>query len=220
MPGHRLSDQLRRSIIYWRYGLNKDIKEISELADCAKSTIHEILRTHREYGQVNNPHAQHPGRPRSLNIQAINYISSSLEANPALYLDEIQNKLLETFDIDVSIATISRCICRLALTHKKVATTAQERNELLRATWQAAYGDIPMEYFVWLDEASVDDRTNQRHVGWASLGRACVRRATFLRGQRFSVLPALSFEGIVALDIFEGSVTKEKFTTFVLQQLV
>ena len=77
-----------------------------------------------------------------------------------------------------------------------------------------------MEYFVWLDESSVDDQTNQRCSGWSELGRACVRRATFVRGQRYSVLPALCSDGIIALDIFEGSVNKEKFINFVNDQLV
>jgi len=53
----------------------------------------------------------------------------------------------------------------MALTKKKVANAALERNELLRATWQAAYADIPANYCVWLDEASVDDLTNQRTAG-------------------------------------------------------
>lgn len=73
---------------------------------------------------------------------------------------------------------------------------------------------------MWLDEASVDDRTNLRSSGWAALGHACVRRATFLRGQRFSILPALTSTGIVALDIFEGSVTKEKFINFLEKDLM
>lgn len=104
--------------------------------------------------------------------------------------------------------------------HKRIAKDALERNELLRATWQAAWGDIPAESFVWLDESSVDDTTNQRRYGWAPFGRPCVRRATFIRGTRYSVLPALSSDGIIALDIFEGSVNKEKFTRFVLEDLV
>ncbi|KIK78001.1 hypothetical protein PAXRUDRAFT_87892, partial [Paxillus rubicundulus Ve08.2h10] len=69
----------------------------------------------------------------------ITFISSILDANPTLYLDEIQNRL----------------------SHKQLSKTASERNELLRATWQAEYGDIPMECFVWIDESSVDDKTNQ-----------------------------------------------------------
>lgn len=77
-----------------------------------------------------------------------------------------------------------------------------------------------MEYFVWLDEVSVDDRTNQQDSGWAALGRACVRWVAFLRSQRFSVLPALTCDGIIAMDIFEGAVNKERFIQFLEQQLV
>jgi hypothetical protein len=65
----------------------------------------------------------------------------------------------------------------MAVTNKKVPKTAMERNEVLRATWQAAYG----------------------------------------RGQCFSVLPALSIDGIIALDIFEGAV---KFLIFLREQVV
>lgn len=57
-------------------------------------------------------------------------------------------------------------------------------------------------------------------MGWAALGRACVRRETWLRGQRYSVLPALTSDGIIALDIFEGSVTKEKFIQWLKTHLV
>ncbi|KAF8062510.1 hypothetical protein FPV67DRAFT_1368068, partial [Lyophyllum atratum] len=50
-------------------------------------------------------------------------------------------------------------------TNKQVSSTASEQNERLRAIWQAEYGGIPSDYFVWLDEASVDDFTNQRQNG-------------------------------------------------------
>lgn len=99
--------------------------------------------------------------------------------------------------------------------NKHIAKEALERDELVHATWQAEYGDIPMESFVWLDESSVDDHTNQHHNGWAMLGCACVWRDTFIHGERFSVLPALTVDGIIALDIFDGSVTKDHFIQFV-----
>jgi|SRR5882762_7888780 len=86
--------------------------------------------------------------------------------------------------------------------------------------WQAEYGDIPAEYFVWLDESSVDDRTDQRNQGWADLGRACVHRATFIQGQHYSILPALTADGFIALDIFEGLVNKDRFLQFLNDNLV
>ena len=95
------------------------------------------------------------------------------------------------------------------MTHKKVAWEALERDELVWATWVTEYGDVSMDACIQLDESSVDDRTNQRQNGYAACGHACVWQETFIWGQRFSILPALSVDGIILLDIFEGSVTKE-----------
>ncbi|KAJ7864665.1 hypothetical protein B0H13DRAFT_1481256, partial [Mycena leptocephala] len=95
----------------------------------------------------------------------INYLTGLLDARPTMYLDEIQDMLWDTRGVDVALATLSRALKRIALVNKTVTAEALERNEMLRATWQAVHGDIPMEYFVWLDESSVDNRTHQRTSG-------------------------------------------------------
>jgi len=214
-----ISEDLRIRIIAWHFEQQKGAPEIAELAGCSERTVYYILSCYRKYGLVTNPHTCTPGRPHVLDMTILNYMSALLDANPTLYLDEIQDKLLEVHDIEVHISTISRSLRRLALSHKNLAKAALERNEHLRATWQGVNGDIPKGYIIWLDEASVDNHTNQRDSGWAGLGRACVRRATFIRGQRYSILPTLTCDGIIALDIFEGSVNKEKFISF-LEDLV
>ena len=150
----------------------------------------------------------------------MNYIAALIDACPKIYLDEIQEQLLTVQDVLVSVPTLSCALHYMALTNKQVTNAALERNKLLHATWQAAYMDIPAEYCVWLDEASVDDLTNQRMAGWAPMGRACVCRAAFIHGQQYSVLPALTCDGIITLDIFEGSVNKERFIQFLNEQLV
>ncbi|KAF7341824.1 Transposase domain-containing protein [Mycena sanguinolenta] len=219
MPGVPLAPQLRERIVAWRYEQRKPVDEIAELAGCSESTVYEILRNYRDFGQTNNPYAQRRGRPRALDMGDISYLSSVLDANPTLYLDEIQELLWENREVDVTLSTLSRALKQIAIMNKFVTREAVERDEMLRATWQAVHGDIPMEYFVWLDESSVDNRTHQRTSGWAGIGRACVRRETFIRGQRFSMLPALSCDGIIALDIFEGSVNKERFLGFLEKEL-
>lgn len=219
MPAH-LSKEMRERIVRWKVDLELTVDEIAGLASCSKSTVYNILNLHRDFNQTHNPYARQRGRPRSLTTNDTSFLHSLLQANPTLYLDELQDRLLEARGVDVHISTIFRALRRVALSHKSTATAALERNEELRATWLAAYGDIPMEYFVWLDESSVDDQTNQRRGGWSEIGRAFVRRATFLRGKRYSVLPALCSEGMIALDIFEGSVNKEKFIHFVRNELV
>ncbi|KAF8991011.1 hypothetical protein BDQ17DRAFT_1309077 [Cyathus striatus] len=49
----------------------------------------------------------------------------------------------------------------------KQSVTLRYQSQLyleLRAIWQAVNGKIPMEYFVWIDEAAVDDYTNQQNT--------------------------------------------------------
>ncbi|PPQ90786.1 hypothetical protein CVT25_010287 [Psilocybe cyanescens] len=142
-----------------------------------------------------------------------------LERDPVIYLDEVHVRLIQYCNINVSLSTISHTLHKLALSWKQVSPAAAERNELLHATWQAAYAEIPADYIVWLDESSVDDHTNQQQMGWAQVGQACVHREFFVHGQRYSVLPALTCDSYIALDIFEGSVNKERFLAFLNEQL-
>ena len=86
--------------------------------------------------------------------------------------------------------------------------------------WLAEYGDIPMESCLWLDKSSTDDCTNQHCNEWAPLGHACVQHQTFICRCWFSVLPALSVNGIAALNIFKGSVMKEQFISFLKEWIV
>jgi transposase len=216
----QISEDLRQRVVSWYYDHQKGAEEISELAGCSERTVYNILQLHREFGQVTNPYARPRGRPRTLDTNAMNYISSLMDANPVIYLDEIQDKLLEIHNIEVSTSTIYRALVRLAISHKQVAASAMEHNELLHATWIAANGDIPKEYIVWIDEAGVDDHTNQCDVGWVRVGQACVRRVAFIHGEQFSILPALTCDGIIALDIFEGSVNKDRFISYLRDQLV
>jgi hypothetical protein len=69
--------------------------------------------------------------------------------------------LFEVRDVDVSIATVSRTMRRLAISHKDILKEARERDEFVQA-WQVEYGDIPAEAFLWLDELP-DDRPSVAH---------------------------------------------------------
>ncbi|KAJ7698108.1 hypothetical protein B0H17DRAFT_856682, partial [Mycena rosella] len=73
--------------------------------------------------------------------------------------------------------------------------------------------------FVALDESAVDNRTVQRTHRQSMLGTPCIQGTIFICGVRYSILPALTTEGIVTLNIFEGSVTKEHFLDFFREQI-
>src|ERR1700729_1842577 len=85
----QISTQLRERIVFWRYEEHQKAPEIAQLAGCAESTVYEILRLYRNYGQITNPHCCHRGQPHTLDEGDMQYIYSILEANPTLYVDEI-----------------------------------------------------------------------------------------------------------------------------------
>jgi hypothetical protein len=98
---------------------------------------------------------------------------------------------------------------------------AYERNELLRSTFIAKVGrDYKPEQLIFMDEASKDERTLSRGYGYSLKNTFAIKKNVFVRGVRYTILPALSLQGIIAVDIMEGSCTKEKFKEFVISNVV
>ncbi|KIJ58294.1 hypothetical protein HYDPIDRAFT_61463, partial [Hydnomerulius pinastri MD-312] len=94
------SQETRQRMVFWRNQLGKSTSEIAELAGCSERTVREVLQLHRDFGTVQNPLARPRGGPGILNSGDITYLSSLLDANPSLYLDELQERLLEARQVD------------------------------------------------------------------------------------------------------------------------
>jgi len=216
-----MSVDLKERIVAWYLQDGLTYRDITKLADCSIGHVSNVMSNFRNFGQVNNPFSCRTGRPSVIQAGDITYISSLLSANPTLYLDELQTRLSTTRDLHLSIATICRLLICHRLTRKHVQKVAAERDVELQGLWEADMAqDMDPGVFVALDESAVDDQTVQQRFGQSPAGHPCVRRAAFLRGTCYSVLPALTTEGIIALDIFEGSVTKDRFLAFIRDQVV
>ena len=87
---------------------------------------------------------------------------------------------------------------------------AAERNELLRSAFIAKIGNgyVP-EQFVFLDESAKDERTLSRRYGYS-----------YASTRARSKVPALTNNGIVAIEVMEGSYNKKKFEDFIYTQVV
>ena len=73
---------------------------------------------------------------------------------------------------------------------------------------------------IFLDESSKDERTLSRSYGYSFVNQPAIKKVVFIRGTRYTVLPALTMDGFIACDIMKGSCSKEKFRTFILSQVV
>jgi len=187
-----LSNDLKLRMVAWYFEDGLTYRQICEQANCSIGLVSKVIRNFQEHGEVNNPFAKRTGRPPRLEDGDIEYISALLDANPVLYLDEIQRRMESTRNKTLSIAAFARLLVQYGLTRKKIQKSAAERDEELRTIWEADMAQYTdPDVFVALDESAVDNQTVQRGYGRSASGTPCVRRATFLRGVRYSILPAL-----------------------------
>ena len=213
--------EIKARIPALHYELGFSVKKICTLLDIRKTLAYQTLKLHRSYGTTVDPNVQQRGRRRKLTTTDHSFICALLNQQHTAYLDEIQEQLLARRGIMVSIPTLTRTLRRLHFTHKDVSGKALERNDRDRAIYMNRIAELVTDpnQLMCGDEASKDERTSNRRKGWSQRGARCIQRKCFVRGKRFSLLPILTLDGIIAHDIIEGSVTSERFVEF-LRELV
>ncbi|PKB98454.1 hypothetical protein RhiirA5_262809, partial [Rhizophagus irregularis] len=65
-----------------------------------------------------------------------------------------------------------------------------------------------------------DERTLTRLYGYSPRNIRACKKVVYVRGKRYTILPALTLDGFVAVDVFEGACDKNKFINFVLNKVV
>ena len=103
----------------------------------------------------------------------------------------------------------------------KLEKHAKERSEILRGHYIMTVGAyFRPEQLIFLDESAKDERTPCRQYGHSPRNQAAIKKVVFIRETHYTLLPALSLDGIIALDVLQGSCTKEQFRNFILAQVV
>src|SRR5204862_3258141 len=101
----------------------------------------------------------------------------------------------------------------------KLQKAALERNELVRAHYLATIGDYyTRNQLIFLDESTKNERSLSRLYGYSPRNTPAQKKVVFVREKRYTILPVLTMEGFVAVNIFEGSCDKKIFVNFVLDQ--
>jgi hypothetical protein len=80
--------------------------------------------------------------------------------------------------------------------------------------------EFKLEQLVFIDETSKDKRSLSRAYGYSIKNVKVEKNVVFIRGKRYTILPALTLDGFIAADIMEGSCNKDRFQTFILTQVV
>lgn len=222
MPPHIVSRAIkaRIPILYHVYQL--DVKSICKYLGIRKSCVYAALQYEGKYCVPWNLHARTVGRRRLMNYTHVSFLHHFLLHNPCAYLDEMQDALRDKFGTEVSVATLLATLRELNYTNKRVTKEALERDAARRAVFKYRIGKVAPDpnMLLFLDEAVKNERTPGRTRGWSLRGTRVRQRQCFVRGHRYSILPAITLDGIVAREIIDGSVTAKRFCRFLRTHVV
>ena len=194
-----------------------------EIAKILSVSSESIERWHDNYetkGRVDPPSFLR-GRRRILSAGAIAGLRELIQENPELFLDELRLWLALYHDIQISTTALHDNLRQLGLTRKIIRRAAAERDHELRANWMYdILSTYSAEQMVIIDESSKDGRTLMRKYGRAASGDDPVLTVSLDRGMRYSILPALTLDGYIAVRAVEGSINGEEFFDFIVNDLV
>jgi hypothetical protein len=140
---------------------------------------------------------------------------------PSLLLDEIGEWLALYHDQPISTTALHDNLKDLGITYKRLKRAATEQDEAYRTEWlHNITANYTADQLVFLDESSKDDRTILRRYGRAPSGKRAVDAVPLDRGVRYSILPALTINGYMAVRVVEGSIDGAEFYDFVLNDVV
>ncbi|KAF8876600.1 hypothetical protein CPB84DRAFT_411658 [Gymnopilus junonius] len=159
--------------------------------------MRRLRKTFRETGET-VPVQVVQGRPRLLDAldADVNFLEGLIERQPDMLLSELQDHLREVCGIHASTGTIARTLHRRGFTMKRITQPAIERDENDRALYKMLIGE---------------------HFSAEQLGTRARRRDFFIRGVKYSILPALSLDGILHLEVLNHAFDGDEFSSFYSQ---
>ncbi|KAF8972450.1 hypothetical protein BDZ97DRAFT_1612960, partial [Flammula alnicola] len=194
MVNRRISPDLKEcALTLWEKGW--EMMDIVDVLSVSRASIYRWQAIFEEFGSVNRPPSPLRGRCRILTRAILTAIHELHHDDPDLYLDELALWLAIHHDTIISISALQRNLEETGLSRKVMQKIAQERDEELREEWREL---LRSEAFSG-DGSEFD---------------------VFVRGDRYSLLPAMTTEGYIAARVVPGSFDSMEFYDFVAEEVL
>ena len=216
------SEDLRWRMVWQRFVRGLTLKEIASNLCVDASTVMRITKKFDAIGQVSK--SSRPSRNSSRAVKLSRPIQFTILCllldNPSLYLREIQRELSYTFNLDVSSAAICRFLKRSHFSRKKMQLIALQRDQCLRDAYVRDVSLYRNNFMVFVDETGCDRRDIHRKYGYGLCGKRVKSQQLLVRGERISVIAAMTINGVACLQVVHGTVTGNIFVEFTQKKLL
>jgi transposase len=205
----------------WDHGW--EIEDICFALLISRRSLYRWRQIFAEHGSVTRPASPLIGAKRIINRAVLTAIHTIYAEDSDLYLDELCTLLAAEHGIIVSQSTLCRNLIEAGLTRKVLHKMALERDEALREDWKDGlqndfFGDG--SEFVCVDETSKNELTYGRRHGRLMSGETANLTDVFARGDRYSLVAAITTKGYIAAHAVPGSFDAFEFYNFISKQVV
>ena len=195
-------------------------EDIVEALGVSSRSITQWEDNYEQCGRMDPPTVLR-GRPRILTSAMTDDLQEMIKETPSLFLDEIGEFLALYHDQPILTTALHDNLCDLGLTYKLLHRVAAERDDVARAEWlHDILVNFTADQMVFLDKASKDKHVPLRRFGRSLSGGAAEDCVMLDRGIRYSILPALTVNGYMAVRAIEGSIDGAEFYDFVVNDVV
>ncbi|KAF7965917.1 hypothetical protein HWV62_40966 [Athelia sp. TMB] len=205
----------------WNQGWQ--IEDICLALAISRASLYRWRAYFDQHGNILRPRSPLVGRHRTITLAAMTAIRTVYDEAPGVYLDELCTYLAVEHDMILSTASLSRTLDQAGLTRKKLKKIAIERDEALRQEWrnslEADFGGDGNE-FICVDEMSKNEHTWSRGYGRSMSGERAELTDVFVRGDRYSLVAAITTDGYIAARVVPGSFDALEFYEFVCDDVV
>jgi len=209
-----ISPDLKQRALYLLLEEGWDIDRIATALGVHSNSIKRWEQNYETYGTVSPPTPLR-GQQQLLSNGVAEELREILTESPALLLDEIGEWLANYHDQPISTTALHDNLEDLAFTHKRLKRIAAEQDDAYRANWlHNMTSNYSANQLVFLGDSSKDDRAILRRYGRAIQGQPAVEHVSY------SILPALTIDGYIAVRAVEGSVDGPEFFDFVINDVV
>jgi len=165
MGNRRISPDLKFAAIrLYEQGILQ-LDEILECVGFSQVTFYRLMKLYETTGNVVKPRSEYVGRPRSLNLEDLQYLLQLVEHRPDWFLDELTSLMQRNCFISTHYTTIHRTLNRAGVSTKKLRKIAKERNEDLCADFKRRMAQYRPDQLLFIDETSKDEWTQTRRYG-------------------------------------------------------
>lgn len=222
MGNRRISSDLKECALrLWELGWDLDL--ITESLCISRASMYRWRKIFAEFQSVSRPQSGLVGRPRILVRAVLTAIKEVYKSEADAYLDELVWWLAIHHNIAISRSCLQKNLQDAGLTRKLLHKIARERDEEARREFFDVIHDHSAglgEEFVFVDEMSKNDHDTARRYGLSMSGERADFIDNFVRGDRYSMVAAITTGGYIATRVVLGSFDAVEFHEFITEQVV